>query len=145
MYIAPELKERWKRFTKEAQQGLMEHFSIEITFIEQGLLKASMPIASPVLQPFGYLHGGASVALAETLASLGSWMLLESDREVASGLEINATHLRPVRDGFVHAEAKLEHRGRRLHVWSIHLNDERQRIICTARCSVAIVQLRTEP
>jgi 1,4-dihydroxy-2-naphthoyl-CoA hydrolase len=140
MYIAPELKERWKRFTNEAHKGLMEHFSMEITSIEQGLLKATMPIAEPVLQPFGYLHGGASAALAETLASLGSWMLLESEQQVASGLEVNATHLRPVREGLVHAEAKLEHKGRRLHVWTIQLSDERQRLISTARCSVIIVE-----
>lgn len=141
MYIAPELKGRWNRFTSEAQQGLMEHFSMELTSIEQGHVKATMPVAEPVLQPFGYLHGGASAALAETLASLGSWLLLENEEQVASGLELNATHLRPVRQGVVYAEAKLEHKGRRVHVWSIHLSDEHQRLVCTARCTVAIVNL----
>ncbi len=138
MNIAPELEDRWDRLKKNAQRGLMECLGISITDLQHGYVKASMPVDEPVKQPFGLLHGGASVALAETVASLGSAMLIDPGNERAAGMEINANHLRPVRDGVVHAAASLIHRGSRIHVWEIRISDDRERLVCISRCTVAI-------
>ncbi len=140
MNIAPELEDRWNRLKKQAQPGLMESQSIRITDLQHGLVKASMPVSDSVKQPFGLLHGGASVALAETVASLGSVMIIDSGNEQASGIEINANHLRPVKDGTVHATASILHRGSRIHVWEIRILDDRDRLVCISRCTVAITK-----
>ncbi len=117
----------------------MEAFAIRITDIGAGLVKARMPVTESVKQPFGLLHGGASVALAESLASLGSWMLIDPETQRAAGLEINANHLRPVSEGTVYAEAAIVHEGRRTHVWQITITDEKSRPVCISRCTVSII------
>ncbi|HEY5086928.1 MAG TPA: hotdog fold thioesterase, partial [Gemmatimonadaceae bacterium] len=92
-------------------------------------------------QPFGLLHGGASVALAETTASLGAFANIDETQFAAFGLEINANHIRAKRDGTVRATAVPIHVGSTTHVWSIEIVDEQDRRICVARCTVAIVKL----
>ncbi|MDG5767353.1 PaaI family thioesterase [Balneolales bacterium ANBcel1] len=139
MKIAPEVLARWEQFKSEKQDGLMETLSISVTEVGSGSVKASMPVGDATRQPFGFLHGGASVALAETTASLGSWMLIEPESQKAVGLEINANHLRAVADGKVHAEAAILHQGKRMHVWQIMIHDDRQRPVCVSRCTVAII------
>jgi uncharacterized protein (TIGR00369 family) len=93
-------------------------------------------------QPFGLLHGGASVALAETVASVGAWLHIDPAREAAVGLEINANHLRGVREGLVTATATPIHAGRTTHVWDVRIADEAGRPVCVSRCTVAIVPQR---
>jgi len=138
MKIAPELKEHWSRLKKEGRPGLTEALSIQITDLGRGSVRATMPVTDSVKQPFGLLHGGASVALAETVASLGSVMLIDPDGERAAGVEINANHLLPVRSGSVHAVATAVHLGRSLHVWEIRISDDEGRLVCISRCTVAV-------
>jgi uncharacterized protein (TIGR00369 family) len=101
-----------------------------------------MPVDRRTHQPFGLLHGGASVALAETVASLGAWMNVDPERQAAVGIEINANHLRSMRSGTVRAVGTPVHRGRTTHVWAIEIRDEAERLVCVSRCTLAIVDQR---
>jgi uncharacterized protein (TIGR00369 family) len=103
---------------------------------------ATMPVDHRTLQPFGILHGGASVALAETVASLGAAGRIDRAAFSAVGQEINANHLRPMRDGVVRAVARPVHVGRTSQVWSIEITDERGRLVCVSRCTMAVVERR---
>lgn len=142
MNIEPELADRWEHLRKTGITGMMETLSITITDLNDGSVQAFMPVTDAVRQPFGLLHGGASVALAETVASLGSAMLIDPQKKYAAGVEINANHLRPVREGTVHAQATMVHQGRQLHVWDIRLTDDNGRQICLSRCTVAILPVK---
>jgi 1,4-dihydroxy-2-naphthoyl-CoA hydrolase len=101
-----------------------------------------MPITDKVRQPFGILHGGASVVLAESIGSVASNLCIESDKWVGVGLEINANHLRSVKDGFVRAVCTAIRIGRTTHVWDIKIYDQDERLICVSRHTVAIVERR---
>ena len=120
---------------------LMETLGIDIHEASSDKVIATMPVSPAVHQPFGYLHGGASVALAETVASIGATMSLDTSKQLAFGLEINANHIRPKKDGKVTATALPIHKGRTTHVWSISIEDEEGKLICTSRCTVAIVDI----
>jgi uncharacterized protein (TIGR00369 family) len=98
-----------------------------------------MPVEPKVHQPFGLLHGGASVALAETVASTAGWMNVDQEKEGVVGLEINANHLRAKRDGVVTAIATPVHVGRRTHVWEVRITDEQGKLVCISRCTLAVV------
>ena len=115
--------------------------ALDITFIEatEDHLVATMPIGPNHRQPDGYLHGGISVVLAETVASMGSALHIDRERQMAFGLEINANHLRPKRDGLVTATATPVHLGRNTHVWEVRIVDEQGKLICISRCTVAVV------
>lgn len=139
MNIAPALQQRWNRFKTEGKPGLIEALDIRVTDLDTGLVKASMPVTDNVKQPFGMLHGGASVTLAETLASLGSWMLIDPDLEQAAGLEINANHLRAVSGGIVYGHASIGYQGKRTHVWQITITNEQNQTVCLSRCTIAIL------
>lgn len=114
---------------------------LEIEFIEVGAdyLTARMPVTERVHQPAGILHGGASVVLAETLGSVASGLLIDAEKHMAVGLEINANHLRPVKKGFVKGVCKPAHIGGKTHVWDIRLYDDRGKMNCISRLTVAIV------
>jgi 1,4-dihydroxy-2-naphthoyl-CoA hydrolase len=99
-----------------------------------------MPVDSRTHQPYGMLHGGASVVLAETLGSIGSHFLVKDEGKAAVGVEVNANHLKSVVSGWVYGEAQIVHRGRKLHVWSIDLKNEDGEIICTSRLTVMIIK-----
>ena len=116
--------------------GLLEISIFEAT---SDLVVATMPVQAKVHQPFGLLHGGASVALAETVASLGAFLNVMDSGMTAVGLEINANHLRAKRDGTVTATATPVHKGRSTHVWSIEIRDEAGKMVCVSRCTLAIV------
>lgn len=139
MHIAPELRKQWERLNSGGKAGLMDALSITITEVNPGLVKASMPVSDVVKQPLGVMHGGASLVLAESVSSLGSWMLIDADKERAVGLEINANHLRSATRGTVFAEASIVHQGKRTHVWQISITDDEQRPVCISRCTIAIV------
>jgi 1,4-dihydroxy-2-naphthoyl-CoA hydrolase len=115
--------------------------TLGMEFIEVGpdYLKASMPVDHRTKQPFGLLHGGASVALAETLGSVGSALITDSSKFLCVGLEINANHLRSAKEGFVYGTAKPIHIGGKTHVWEIRIEDEDQKLICISRLTVAIL------
>lgn len=122
--------------------GLADVLGIELVELTAERVEATMPVDRRTRQPFGLLHGGASVALAETVASLGAWMNIDRERQAAVGLEINANHLRAKRDGIVHAVGTPLHRGRTTHVWAVEIRDEEQRMVCASRCTIAIVEQR---
>ena len=114
---------------------------IEFTEIAADSLSARMPVDERTCQPYGILHGGASVVLAETLGSVASNLIID-EKYIAVGLEVNANHLRPVRSGFVTGVCKPVHLGGKTHVWDIKLYDERGKMSCISRLTVAII-LRT--
>lgn len=116
-----------------------EALGIEVHHAEPGLIRGSMPVDQRTVQPMGLLHGGASAALAETLGSIGSHMLVKDDGKQAVGLEINANHLRSARSGKVYAEARLIHKGGKIHVWQIDISDEAHKQVCTSRLTVMII------
>jgi uncharacterized protein (TIGR00369 family) len=122
-----------------AARGLAATLGIRFVELSPERVVATMPVGPPTHQPFGLLHGGASVALAETVASVGAWLNIDRDREAAVGLEINANHLRGKRDGEVTATATPCHRGRSTQVWDVRIADERGRPVCVSRCTVAVV------
>ncbi len=105
-------------------------------------LKISMPVDERTKQPYGLLHGGASCALAETAGSVASYFVLDPSKFICVGLEINANHLRAVKDGIVIATAKALHLGSTTHVWDIKIHDERERLVCVSRLTVAILRSR---
>ena len=117
-----------------------EHLGIEITSIGPDSLEATMPVDSRTMQPDRILHGGASVALAETLGSVGGSMCVDREHFQIVGQEINANHLRPATGGHVTGRAMPIHLGRRSQVWNIEITDERKRLICVSRLTIAIIQ-----
>ena len=116
------------------------HLGIVFTEAGDDFLRATMPVDARTLQPFGILHGGASVLLAESLASFAATMCLEEPaRQQAVGLAINANHLRAKKDGVVTGTARPVHVGRSTMVWDIRIEDEQGRAVCVARLTVAVV------
>jgi len=122
-------------------RGLPDALGIEVKELGPSRVVATMPVDVRTRQPFGLLHGGASVALAETTASLGAFANIDDTKFAAVGLEINANHIRSMRAGIVRATAEPIHVGRTTHVWSIRIVDEQDRLVCAARCTIAIVPL----
>jgi uncharacterized protein (TIGR00369 family) len=118
---------------------LLEALGIEVIECTRERVVATMTVGPKVHQPFGLLHGGASVALAETVASMGGWMNCNQATEHVVGLEINANHLRGKRDGVVTATATPVHVGRKTHVWAIDIVDEAGKKVCVSRCTLAVV------
>ncbi|HEX2717862.1 MAG TPA: hotdog fold thioesterase [Gemmatimonadaceae bacterium] len=120
-------------------RGLADALGIEIVELTPERVVATMPVDDRTRQPFGILHGGASVALAETAVSLGAWLNIDGEQQAAVGLEINANHIRAVSSGTVRVVATPIHRGRTTHVWSAEIRDEKERLVCISRCTLAIV------
>lgn len=120
--------------------SLAGHLGIEVTEAGEGYLVARMPVDQRTHQPFGILHGGASVVLAETLGSLASFLMLDDPmRQRAVGLEINANHLRSVSSGWVYGRVTPIHVGRTTQVWDIRITDEREKLVCISRLTIAII------
>ncbi len=119
--------------------NMVEHLGIELTELETDHLVGTMPVDHRTTQPAGLLHGGASVALAETLGSIAANLCVDPERWVCVGQEINASHLRPVRKGCVTGTAKPLYLGRSSQVWDISIVDDRQRKVCVVRLTVAVV------
>ncbi|MGB3618050.1 MAG: hotdog fold thioesterase [Catalinimonas sp.] len=118
---------------------LLERIGIEFTELGGDFIRARMPVDEKTHTPFGLLHGGASVALAETLGSVGAALLIDTQKQAAVGLEINANHVRGVRTGWVTGTTRALHRGRSTHIWETHVVDERERLVCISRLTVAII------
>ncbi len=111
--------------------------------VGQDFLRMSMPVTDHVRQPYGILHGGASCALAETIGSVGSHLIIDSATQMCVGMEINANHIKSVREGRVFAIAKPVHVGNNSHVWDIRIANEKNQLICISRLTVAIMNKRT--
>ncbi len=123
------------------QRGTLgERIGIRITEIGDDYVRGTMPVDEHTRQPFGRLHGGASVALAEELGSFGANLCLDAQREVAFGLEINANHVRGATAGIVTGTARPLHTGRTTQIWEIRIEDEQQQLVCISRLTMAVVQ-----
>ncbi|WP_328703105.1 hotdog fold thioesterase [Alkalihalobacterium elongatum] len=123
---------------KPLEETILGALGIEVTEVSEDKVVATMPVHAATHQPFGLLHGGASVVLAETVASMGTWNLVDQENEVAVGLEINANHLRSKTDGIVTAIGTPLHKGRTTMVWDIKVVDEQEKLVCISRCTVAV-------
>jgi 1,4-dihydroxy-2-naphthoyl-CoA hydrolase len=121
---------------------LVEHLGIRFDVDEKGRFTASMPVDQRTLQPMGLLHGGATAALAESLGSMGSAMLVDLSRYAVVGTEVSANHLRGVRSGHVIATGELVHQGRTMHVWDIRVLNEAGELCAVCRLSNLIIEQR---
>ncbi|MDH5379251.1 MAG: hotdog fold thioesterase [Cyclobacteriaceae bacterium] len=120
---------------------MVSHLGIKMIEIGDDYLKASMPVDHRTTQPFGILHGGASVVLAETLGSVASNLLINNKTHIAVGLDINANHLRPVNSGnTVIGIVKPLHLGRKTHVWEIKIHNTDQKLVCISRLTVSVIE-----
>lgn len=126
-------------FEGSPKESLLATLGIEFVEHTRERVVARMPVTPRVHQPFGLLHGGASVALAETVASTGAWLNCDQASEHVVGLEINANHLRAKRDGVVTATATPVHVGRRTQVWEVRIADEQGKAVCVSRCTIAVI------
>jgi 1,4-dihydroxy-2-naphthoyl-CoA hydrolase len=135
--VAPDLAQ----LTALGAHGMPGHIGIEFTGSGEDWVRARMPVDHRTHQPYGRLHGGASVALAETVASVGGACTVDRARFGVVGMEINANHIRPAKDGFVHATAKAESIGRTTQVWTIRIEDDAGKLVCLSRMTLAVISL----
>ena len=119
---------------------MVEHLGIEFTRVGPDFVEARMPVDRRTVQPDRILHGGASLALAETLGSVGGTMCVDRERFQIVGQEINANHLRPAMTGHVTGRASPIHLGRRTQVWAIEIRDDRKRLVCVSRLTIAVIE-----
>lgn len=135
---------RWKRhatpadLTRRHAGTLVEHLGVEFLEVGDDFIVARMPVDARTRQPAGILHGGASVVLAETLGSTAATLCLD-EAHYAVGLDINANHIRSMREGWVTGRCRPVHVGRTTHVWQIELVDDAQRLVCASRITMAIL------
>jgi uncharacterized protein (TIGR00369 family) len=122
-----------------SRNTLIEHLGIVFTAAGEDWISATMPVDERTRQPYGILHGGASVVLAETLGSSAGNLCVDTTKEVCVGLEINANHIRAVRAGTVTGTARAVHVGRSTQVWDIRIEDAAGKLVCTSRLTLAVV------
>lgn len=124
---------------QRGRHTMVEHLGIEFTEITENSLAATMPVDNRTKQPLGLLHGGANVVLAETLASTAANAVVDLEKFYCVGLEINANHIRSVKEGFVRAVTHPIHLGRTTQVWEIQVFSELGKLTCTARMTAAVI------
>lgn len=129
-----------KQIQKWSTNTMVENIGIEFTGYGDDYLEARMPVDHRTVQPYGLLHGGASVALAETLGSIASALVIDINTQAAVGIEINANHLKAMRSGFVIGRVTPIRLGHTLHVWNIEIKDEKGNLVCVSRLTCAIVK-----
>ncbi|MCW3082958.1 MAG: thioesterase [Bacteroidetes bacterium] len=123
------------------KDNMCETIGIEITELMPDAIKGRMPVDHRTVQPMKILHGGASVALAESLGSIASNLIVDNSKFACVGLDINANHLRPASSGYVYAEAKPIHIGKKTHVWSIEIKNEKEQLVCISRLTMAVISV----
>ncbi|HEX3010898.1 MAG TPA: hotdog fold thioesterase [Syntrophomonadaceae bacterium] len=123
----------------DVKNTVMETLGIEMAEYNEKQVIATMPVTPKVHQPFGILHGGVSLVLAETVASAGSYQFIDYPRKYAVGLEINANHVRSVRDGIIRAIGTPLHIGRSTLIWDVRIYDEQDNLVCISRCTMAVI------
>lgn len=121
---------------------LGQHLGIEFTAVGDDYLEAKMPVDHRTQQPMGLLHGGASVALAETMGSVAAYSIIDRSKYFCVGLEINANHLKGVKSGFVIGKTTPIHIGKQTHVWEIRIQDEQNNLVCISRITMAILEIK---
>ncbi|MEN6325031.1 MAG: hotdog fold thioesterase [Syntrophomonas sp.] len=128
---------RWTDF--DLKNTIMNTLDIDVIEFTRERVVATMPVTPKVHQPFGLMHGGVSVVLAETVASSGSYLFIDPEKQRAVGLEINANHVRSVSSGMVKAIGSPIHVGKRTLIWDIRIYDDNENLICISRCTMAVV------
>ncbi|CAN5151136.1 hotdog fold thioesterase [soil metagenome] len=143
MQIEEEIRAKAEQLFSSKQKSMGDSLGIEFELVSRSEMRATMPVNENTVQPFGILHGGASVALAETLASIGAWLNLEDESQAAVGLEINANHIKTVRLGqTVTGIARPIHRGAQTQIWEIRIETKDGKLVCISRCTLAVVKRR---
>ena len=143
MQIEEEVKPKVEKLMSSKRKNMGDALGIEFKLFSRDEMQATMPVDKNTIQPFGILHGGASVALAETLASVGAFLNLTDPSKIAVGLEINANHIKPVQLGeVVTGIAKPIHRGATTQVWETRIITETKKLVCISRCTLAVVKKR---
>ena len=132
-------QEKIQRVNDSIQNTMASTIGIEITDIEDDFICGKMPVDERTIQPFGLLHGGASAALAETLGSIAGGIKVYNNNETVVGIEINANHLKSVRDGWVYGKAIPVRIGRKIQVWNIEITNDSNDIICVSRLTLAVM------
>ena len=123
-----------------SKNNMGEHLEMKFTELGENFLKVTMPVDHRTHQPYGLLHGGASAALAETLGSVCSALVIDPEKFICVGIEINANHVRGVKSGYVTGTCTPLHLGATTHVWDIRIHDERNKLVCVSRLTVAILK-----
>ena len=140
MYIQPNLEKRVEKFLSISEKNMGDTLGISFTSFKSDEVKAIMPVDENTVQPFGLLHGGASVALAETLASIGAWLNIDEEGKTAVGVEINANHVRSARKGETVLGVSIPiHTGSQTQVWETKIFNEDEKLLCVSRCTLAVV------
>jgi len=129
-----------EKFKDRSTSTMVEALGIEVTDFGDRYICGKMPVDQRTKQPFGLLHGGASVALAETLGSMGAGMQIDLNTHAVVGIEINASHLKAVTNGWVFGRATAVRVGRKIQVWEIDIIDEKENPICKSRLSLAVIE-----
>lgn len=139
MFIDEDVRGPVEAFLTAMPPNMGSTLGIEFTWLSRDKVVATMPVDHRTRQPMGLLHGGASVALAETVASVGAWLNVDSVGKTAVGLEINANHIKAVRDGRVTATATPIHRGSTTQIWDIRITTPQGKLVCVSRCTMAVI------
>lgn len=143
MQIEDQIRDKAEAMFSSDRKNMGDALGLEFQVISRDEMRASMPVSENTIQPFGILHGGASVALAETLASVGAYLNLTDDSKTAVGLEINANHIKSVPLGrTVVGVARPLHRGAQTQVWETRIETSDGKLVCISRCTLAVVKLR---
>ena len=134
-------EELLKIINKHCKDTLFSAMGVEFIDLDENSITAKMPVDKRTVQRYRILHGGASAALAESVASVAGWLHIDEDKQMVVGVEINANHLRPVKEGqgFVTAKATPAKIGKNIHVWEIKITDDNDKLICTSRCTLAVI------
>ena len=133
-----------EKFKDHSVSTMVETLGIEVTDFGDQFICGKMPVDHRTKQPFGLLHGGASVALAETLGSMGAGMQIDLNTHAVVGIEINASHLKAVADGWVFGRATAVRVGRTIQVWEIDITDDQENTICKSRLSLAVIEINDQ-
>jgi 1,4-dihydroxy-2-naphthoyl-CoA hydrolase len=127
---------------KGSTGNMVAHLGIEYTEIGEKYISGKMPVDERTKQPFGLLHGGASVVLAETLGSVGSNLCVDTSKYACVGLEINANHIKSAKSGYVYGRAELIHEGKSTHIWDVKITNAEGELVCVSRLTVAVIEKR---
>jgi len=143
MHIEEDIRAKFESLINASPKSMIHALGIKFDHISRDEMRASMPVNKNTIQPLGILHGGASVALAETLSSMGAFLNIRDENSAAVGLEINANHIKSVRLGSsVIGIAKPIHRGVKTQVWETRIETEDGKLVSISRCTIAIIKKR---
>ena len=134
--------DKLEKVRNSIRNTMISNIGIEITDVDEGFVCGRMPIDERTIQPLGLLHGGASVALAESLGSIAGSMQVDPEKELVMGIEVNANHIKAIEKGWVYGKALPVKIGKKNQVWEIKITNERKKIICISRLILAVVKIK---